>query len=133
MNFQVRRTLCAAPVLLLFGFAPWSAAGQEKPDRPPWAQPGASAPSGPNSVPAPIAQKSQEPPPARGTIRVNVNLVNVLVSVLDEHNRPVPNLPVDAFQIFEQGAEQKIDVFESETTQPLDLALMIDSSMSNHQ
>ena len=57
----------------------------------------------------------------------------MLVSVLDEHNRPVPNLPVDAFQIFEQGVQQKIDVFESETTQPLDLALMIDSSMSNHQ
>jgi Ca-activated chloride channel family protein len=57
----------------------------------------------------------------------------VLVSVLDEHNRPVPDLLVDAFQILEQGVEQKIDVFESETTQPLDLALMIDSSMSNHQ
>jgi len=134
MDFRVRPTLCAASVLLLSGFAPWSAVAQAKPDRPPWAQPGASTPSDANSAPVPTTpQKSQEPPPARGTIRVNVNLVNVLVSVLDEHNRPVPDLLVDAFQILEQGVEQKIDVFESETTQPLDLALMIDSSMSNHQ
>jgi Ca-activated chloride channel family protein len=133
MDFRIRPTLCAASVLLLSGFAPWSAVAQEKPDRPPWAQPGASTPSDANSAPVPTPQKSQEPPPARGTIRVNVNLVNVLVSVLDEHNRPVPDLLVDAFQILEQGVEQKIDVFESETTQPLDLALMIDSSMSNHQ
>src|SRR5258708_14691046 len=36
---------------------------------------------------------SQESTPQRGRIRVNVNLVNVLVSVLDEHNRPAPDLP----------------------------------------
>jgi Ca-activated chloride channel family protein len=76
---------------------------------------------------------SQDPASQRSRIRVNVNLVNVLVSVLDEHNRPAPDLPREAFQLFEEGVEQKIDVFESETSQPLDLALMIDASLSAHK
>jgi Ca-activated chloride channel family protein len=53
--------------------------------------------------------------------------------VLDDHNRPAPNLPVEAFQVFEEEVPQKIDVFESETKQPLDIALMIDASMSAHK
>jgi Ca-activated chloride channel family protein len=61
-----------------------------------------------------------------------VNLVSVLASVLDEHNRPAPDLPVEAFQLFEEGVQQKIEIFESETQQPLDLALMIDASLSAH-
>jgi Ca-activated chloride channel family protein len=63
-------------------------------------------------------------------IRVEVNLVNVLASVLDKEGRPVPGLPQEAFEIYEEGVPQKIQVFEPETRQPLDLALMIDSSLS---
>jgi Ca-activated chloride channel family protein len=103
---------------------------QDKPNRPPWAQKSKPA-SAPTSQPA--ADDSQDSTPQRGRIRVNVNLVNVLVSVLDEHNRPAPDLPRESFQLFEEGVEQKIDVFESETQLPLDLALMIDSSLSAHK
>jgi Ca-activated chloride channel family protein len=106
---------------------------QEKPDRPPWAQPGAP-PVVPGTQPAPPADTQSQGKPKdqskSGTIKVNVNLVNVLVSVLDEHNRPVADLAADAFQIFEEGVQQKIDVFETETKLPLDLALMVDSSLS---
>lgn len=68
--------------------------------------------------------------PDQGRIRVDVNLVNVLASVLDKEGRPMAGLPQDAFEIYEEGKRQKIELFESETQQPLDLALMIDSSMS---
>jgi len=101
---------------------------QDKPNRPPWAQKPKSAPAS-----QPAADDSQDSTPQRGRIRVNVNLVNVLVSVLDEHNRPAPDLPRESFQLFEEGVEQKVDVFESETQLPLDLALMIDSSLSAHK
>lgn len=120
--------LLAIPLLLL--------TAQEKPDRPPWAQPGASPPppppDGPVSAPDTQKDKTQEPTSPRNTVKVNVNLVNVLVSVLDEHNRPAPNLPVEAFQVLEEGTLQKIDVFEPETHQPLDIALMVDASLSAH-
>src|SRR6266403_3347245 len=101
---------------------------QDKPDRPPWAQKPAPA-TGPTTA----NEDAQDSGGQRGRIRVNVNLVNVLASVLDEHNRPAPDLPRDAFQVFEEGVEQKIEVFESETQLPLDLALMIDSSLSAHK
>src|SRR6266403_509396 len=127
---------------------------QDNPDRPPWAQKSKSAsksnaapapsPTGepgkivqptPASAPAPASSTgdSQDPGAQRGRIRVTVNLVNVLVSVLDEHNRPAADLPLEAFQLFEEGAQQKIDKFESETLQPLDLAIMIDASLSAHK
>src|SRR6266849_2482384 len=144
--FRAHPALFLAACTLLFagiGFA------QDKPDRPPWAQKPKSSAS--TSSTAPASSPTGEPgkivqptPPAspkdsqdsaaqRGRIRVNVNLVNVLVSVLDDHNRPAPDLPREAFQLFEEGVEQKIDVFESETQLPLDLALMIDSSLSAHK
>jgi Ca-activated chloride channel family protein len=98
-------------------------------------------PAGP---PVPIMQPSldtsstapsdaQDATNQRGHIRVTVNLVSVLASVLDDNNRPAPDLPIEAFQIFEEGVQQKISVFDAETTQPLDLALMIDSSLSAHK
>jgi len=122
----------AAPVLLSLALALLLAA-QDKPDRPPWAQPSGSSSSQTQSKPAPAQDKTSEPISPRNTVKVQVNLVNVLVSVLDEHNRPAPNLPVEAFQIFEEGTQQKIDVFEPETKQPLDIALMIDTSLSAHK
>jgi len=107
---------------------------QDKPDRPPWAQKSKTA-STDKSQPAP---KPAEPDDSqeggqRARIRVSVNLVNVLVSALDEHNRPAADLPRESFQLFEEGVVQKIEVFESETQLPLDLALMIDSSLSAHK
>jgi Ca-activated chloride channel family protein len=122
--------LCA---VLLAGNLPQGGASfaQDKPNRPPWAQKSKSA-SAEKSQPG-ETDNSQDSTAQRGRIRVNVNLVNVLVSVLDEHNRPAPDLPRESFRLFEEGVEQKIDVFESETQLPLDLALMIDSSLSAHK
>jgi Ca-activated chloride channel family protein len=134
-----KRTVLLASILL-FGAAHGMASlafAQEKPDRPPWAQPAGAAPAQPippeAPVQAPLPQEKKEPASPRNTIKVDVNLVNVLVSVLDDKNRPAPDLPSEAFQIFEDGVQQKIDIFESETKQPLDLALMVDASLSAHK
>jgi Ca-activated chloride channel family protein len=100
---------------------------QENPNRPPWAQKNKSADTA--AKPAAKADPS-DAAQDRGKIKVTVNLVNVLVSVLDEHNRPAPDLPVEAFQLFDEDNQQTIAVFEKETELPLDLALMIDASLS---
>jgi Ca-activated chloride channel homolog len=147
MIFRVARVYIWCIVLLALFARAFPADGQEKPDRPPWAQPSASQPqpAPPNPqpqppatpgpmVPAPVQapERQKEPQTPKGTIKVNVNLVNVLVSVLDENKRPAPNLPQEAFQVSEEGVPQKIEFFEPETKLPLDLALMIDASMSAH-
>jgi len=138
---MVRHPTNAIPLLFLAGFfLSGNAASQEKPDRPPWAQPTRPAATSTNTTPpTPVnpGDYSPDPIPAtsqeRGKIKVNVNLVSVLVSVLDDKNRPSPDLPQQAFQLFEEGVQQKIEVFEPETQQPLDLALMIDASLSAHK
>jgi Ca-activated chloride channel homolog len=88
--------------------------------------------------PPPIVQPipADDPPASqqqRGRIKVNVQLVSVLASVLDEHNRPAIDIPREKFHVLEEGVEQKLEVFESETQQPLDLVLMIDASLSAHK
>jgi Ca-activated chloride channel family protein len=139
-----RRTHVAAFSLLAILFAGAAAFSQDKPDRPPWAQkpksPSSTASTGANGAPGAIVPTPTQPinsaedkEQQRGKINVKVDLVNILASVLDDHNRPAPDLPVQAFQVYEEGVLQKIEVFESETQQPLDLALMVDSSLSAHK
>ncbi|MGC1659266.1 MAG: VWA domain-containing protein [Candidatus Acidiferrales bacterium] len=65
-----------------------------------------------------------------GGIHVDVNLVEIFASVVDANNQPVVDLKPDAFDLAEEGVPQKIVRFEADTNRPLDLALMIDSSMS---
>jgi Ca-activated chloride channel homolog len=138
-------------LLCLAAIVPGAASTQAQSDRPPWARKSSanSSASTATTTPAPPSSPTSSTPPSpvnpldnpsdppaqqqRGRIRVNVQLVSVLASVLDEHNRPAPDLPREAFQIFEEGVEQKLAVFESETQQPLDLALMIDASLSAHK
>jgi Ca-activated chloride channel homolog len=72
-------------------------------------------------------QKQKKRP---GAIHVQVNLVDILASVINANGHPVPDLTQDAFTLTEEGVPQKIERFEAETNRPLDLALMVDSSMS---
>src|SRR6202049_440169 len=142
LNVKQLAVLAAAALFLAA-----SAASQDSSDRPPWARKPKSKSTTTNtttsppenpSPPEPVNKdnrdsNSNDEPPQQGRIRVSVNLVNVLVSVLDDNNRPAPDLPVEAFQVFEEGVQQKIEVFESETKMPLDIALMIDASLSAHK
>ena len=116
--------LAAAPGLL-------RAQSPAQTDRPPWARKQKNAGTSPSPVSTPVAAPSPaDPEQDRNKIKVSVNLVSVLVSVLDDHNRPAPDLPVEAFQLFDEDNPQTIAVFEKETQQPLDLALMFDASLS---
>ena len=124
-----RRVLSAALFLVIAFPAAGLLFAQDKPDRPPWAQKSKSS-SKVAKPPVSADDDSEDATSQRGKIKVDVNLVNVLASVLDDHNRPAPDLPIDAFELYEEGVLQKIEIFETETQQPLDLALMIDASLS---
>ncbi|MGD0545477.1 MAG: VWA domain-containing protein [Candidatus Acidiferrales bacterium] len=80
------------------------------------------------------AQQSPQAPQSQtkqqGVIRVQTNLVSILASVIDANGQPIPDLKQDVFQLSEEGVAQKIERFEPQTNRPLDLALMVDSSMS---
>jgi VWFA-related protein len=76
--------------------------------------------------PAQDQQPSQEP-----TIRVDVDLVNILYTVRAKKGGAlIPNLSKDDFKIYEDGKEQTIQHFSRETDLPLTLGLLIDISAS---
>src|SRR5271169_2024557 len=64
------------------------------------------------------------------TLKVDVKLVNVYVTVTDAHGAPVAGLKKENFVVQEDGSEQKISVFDKESALPISIALAIDTSLS---
>jgi Ca-activated chloride channel family protein len=64
------------------------------------------------------------------TLKVDVKLVNVYVTVTDAHGAPVAGLKKDNFSLQEDGRGQTISVFDKESAVPLSIALAIDTSLS---
>ena len=67
------------------------------------------------------------------TISVNVRLVNVFVTVTDNHGAPVAGLQRENFALKEDDREQKISVFDKESELPLSIVLGIDTSLSTRK
>jgi Ca-activated chloride channel family protein len=64
------------------------------------------------------------------TLRVDVNLVNVFVTVTDGRGAPIGGLTKENFVLKEDDHEQKISIFDKESALPLSIALAIDTSLS---
>jgi Ca-activated chloride channel homolog len=64
------------------------------------------------------------------TLKVDVKLVNVYVTVTDAQGAPVAGLKKDNFTVLEDGHQQSISVFDKESALPLSIALAIDTSLS---
>jgi len=92
-----------------------------------WAQGVAAAQQSP--VPPDSAKPARQAEPA-ATLKVDVNLVNVFVTVTDEHGAPIGGLTKENFVLMEDDREQKISVFDKESAQPVSIALTIDTSLS---
>src|SRR5437868_7105372 len=71
---------------------------------------------------------AQEEPSS--TVKVDVRLVNVFVTVTDQHGAPIGHLTKDNFKLSEDGIEQKISVFDRESALPLSIILAVDTSLS---
>ena len=70
---------------------------------------------------------AQDAPP---TIKVDVDVVNILFNVRDKRSGLIGNLTKDDFTIFEDGKQQEIKYFNRETDLPLTIGLLIDVSAS---
>src|SRR6266478_9969488 len=102
--------LCAGAVTIAAQQAPQQTAPQE------------------NAQPAtPAATDPQDP---RYRLNVNVELVNVTATVLDDQGKYMDGLKLDDFQVFEDGAEQKISFFSHDLRVPISVGVLIDNSGS---
>jgi Ca-activated chloride channel homolog len=64
------------------------------------------------------------------TLKIDVRLVNVFVTVTDANGAPVSKLAKDNFHLSEDGKEQKIAIFDKESALPLSIILAVDTSLS---
>src|SRR5579883_2677657 len=82
-----------------------------------------------------LAQNAQ--PPAQGTpattVQVNVKVVTMAVTVRDKHGAIVPNLTKSDFTLTEDGRPQTIKYFNPDKDLPLNLGLLVDTSMSQRK
>ncbi len=74
--------------------------------------------------------QTQSTPEPETTLKVDVKLVNVYVTVTDGRGAPVAGLKKENFVVREDGREQTISVFDKESAVPLSIALAIDTSLS---
>ena len=121
--------------LLLFLIITIAASHAQVP-KPPWASSG-SSPAKPVS---PDISKNSDGPDAtvaaqnpETTLKVDVKLVNVFVTVTDEHGGPVAGLKREDFALLEDGKLQNISVFDKESALPLSIVLDIDTSLSTRK
>lgn len=80
----------------------------------------------------PPASSDRQSEPAT-TLKVDVNLVNVFVTVTDPHGAPIGGLTRENFVLKEDDHDQTIKVFDKESALPLSIALAIDTSLSTRQ
>ncbi len=64
-----------------------------------------------------------------GSIRLDVNVVLIPVTVTDPLGKPVSGLPTEDFHLFEDGVEQRVRMFSNEDA-PLSVGFLFDSSGS---
>src|SRR6202790_2841599 len=88
----------------------------------------AQIPAVPNSQPLPPGQDPNAGRPDN-KIRVDVNLVVLHTTVLDDRGRFADGLKQDNFRVFEDKAEQKLAIFKREDV-PVSMGLVIDNSGS---
>jgi VWFA-related protein len=64
------------------------------------------------------------------TLKVNVDVVNLLFNVKDKKGQLLPNLVKDQFEVAEDGKPQAIKYFKAESNLPLTIGILLDTSFS---
>ncbi len=76
-------------------------------------------------------QTAEDLPPDQGFVmNIEVNLVNLFVSVVDRRGRVVRDLEQEDFYLWEQGERREVSNFSTDPDAPLSIAVMLDVSGS---
>ena len=124
-NIRIAALLAAS--FLLPASAAWTQQSASSSDA---AKPQAPSSAQSSSQQAPPAS-TQEPPQQSGqTFKREVNLVDVLFTVLNRRNKLVPDLEQGDFKVFDEGKSQEIRYFSKQSDLPLRIGMLLDTSNS---
>lgn len=88
----------------------------------------------PDALPSPTPTQKPTPAPTREkddeVIKVNTEIVTLTATVLDKNGRPRTDLKRNDFNVYEDGALQKLDYFKTGDRIPTSLGILFDTSGS---
>jgi VWFA-related protein len=135
MVFNISRMRRAALATLLVGSLAASAPAQTRDIPPP-----VNRDTGPqingNESTSPASAKAaskEEAGAPMETLKVDVNLVNLVFNVRDKKGMLIPNLGKESFEVLEDGKPQAVKYFKAESNLPLTLGILIDTSLSQER
>jgi VWFA-related protein len=112
-------------ILAMLAAVMWTAVAHRAPAQ----QPASPVPPATTATASVAAHQTESAPPTKpGTIVSTVELVNVPVTVKNKRGQPVIDLNMQDFRVYEDGVEQPITHFERETSTPLRIGLIVDTS-----
>lgn len=117
------RRLPVGVIIATLSFAPWIYAQRI---------PRLGTDSGPGEQDPGISE-SQPDDHSAATLKVNVDVVQLLFNVKDKKGTLIPGLTRNDFKVFEDGKPQTIKYFTPESNLPLTLGILIDSSGSQQR
>lgn len=121
-----RPILVLSVAALLGGYSLWNSNGNQV-----GAQQGTPSPT-PTATPVAAPTIKPSPTPDDDIIKIDTELVNLSVRVIDRNNRPVNNVTEKEFKILEDGVVQQIDFF-SKSEVPTNYGIVVDNSGSMRQ
>ncbi len=92
---------------------------------PPQNPPAATSPQNPPATPP-----AENPDDQKYKLAVDVELVNVVATVLDESGKYMDGLKREDFKIFEDGKEQQVSFFSHDLRVPISVGVLVDTSGS---
>ena len=84
----------------------------------------------PSTQQAPPTPSQEAPQQSGQTFKREVNLVDVLFTVLNRRNKLVPDLEQGDFKVFDEGKPQEIRYFSKQSDLPLRIGMLLDTSNS---
>lgn len=128
MKGRYRSIIAAFVSFAAFAFLCWAADASAQTERP-------RTTTGTSATPTPSPTASATPPVLKEEdqiVKVDTELVNLNVRVIDRNNRPVNDLPQRSFKVYEDGQLQDIQFF-SKAEVPTNYTMVLDNSGSLRQ
>ncbi|HKD52060.1 MAG TPA: VWA domain-containing protein [Candidatus Acidoferrum sp.] len=95
-----------------------------------WAQQSSSSTAKPQASGQQPPAGQEAPQQSGQTFKREVNLVDVLFTVLNRRNKLVPDLEQGDFKVFDEGKPQEIRYFSKQSDLPLRIGMLLDTSNS---
>jgi len=131
---KVQTTIWIASIILITICSGLVVVAQTPPQTP--GQPPAQSTPPPQNPPAtppatpPNPDAASNPDDQKYKLAVDVELVNVVATVLDENQKYMDGLKKEDFKIFEDGQEQQISFFSHDLRVPVSVGVLVDTSGS---